>query len=126
MLQARGRGAMVKALASPATRAKWTAVGIHETPIAPVLARANKDSINLYAESLCKRLGFEVSRESGSWENGTAAVAAFLKRAGVSDKEYQLDDGCGLSKHNTISPHAITRVLVYDFCGKNVILTGGS
>jgi D-alanyl-D-alanine carboxypeptidase/D-alanyl-D-alanine-endopeptidase (penicillin-binding protein 4) len=83
------------------------------------LARANKDSVNLYAESLCKRLGHEASGQSGSWENGTAAVGAFLRKAGVADAEFKLDDGSGLSKQNAVSPHALVRVLAHDFCGKN-------
>jgi D-alanyl-D-alanine carboxypeptidase/D-alanyl-D-alanine-endopeptidase (penicillin-binding protein 4) len=99
--------------------ADWKVVGIHETPLAVVLARANKDSINLYAECLCKRLGHEVSQEPGSWENGAAAVGQFLRRVGAGPSEFQLDDGSGLSKHNVISPHALARVLEYDFCGKN-------
>ena len=59
---------------------KWQIVGIHETPIAPVLARCNKDSMNVYAESLCKRLGFESTRLVGSWENGTAAVGSIPEK----------------------------------------------
>ena len=94
-------------------------LGIHETALAVALARANKDSINLYAESLCKRLGHEVSHASGSWENGTAAVGAFLKKAGAPEAEFHLDDGSGLSKQNHISPHALVRVLTYDYFSKN-------
>ena len=109
-------------------------VGIHETPIDAVLGRANKDSINLYAESLCKRLGNDSATAgganaaapgtgglwvSGTWANGTAAVAAFLKRAGVPEAEFHLDDGCGLSKENRISPHALATVLTYDFFSRN-------
>jgi len=93
----------------------WQVVGIHETPLAPVIARCNKDSMNVYAESLCKRLGYETTKTSGSWENGTAAVGAFLKKAGVPDAEFKLDDGSGLSRGNAISPHALARVLIYDF-----------
>jgi D-alanyl-D-alanine carboxypeptidase/D-alanyl-D-alanine-endopeptidase (penicillin-binding protein 4) len=97
----------------------WKVVSIHETPLSIALARANKDSINLYAESLCKRLGHESSHASGSWENGTAAVGAFLKKAGVSESEFDLDDGSGLSKKNHISPGALVRVLTYDFFSPN-------
>jgi D-alanyl-D-alanine carboxypeptidase/D-alanyl-D-alanine-endopeptidase (penicillin-binding protein 4) len=97
----------------------WKIVGIHETPLAVALARANKDSINLYAECLCKRLGHEDFNEPGSWENGTAAVGKFLTRVGAAPSEFHLDDGSGLSKHNQISPHALARVLECDFCGKN-------
>ena len=83
----------------------WVVIGVHETPINTVLARANKDSMNLYAESLCKRLGYDVTHKSGSWENGTAAVGEFLKRIGVAESEFHIDDGCGLSKENSILAH---------------------
>ena len=36
----------------------WALLAVHETPLASVIYRANKDSMNLYAECLCKRLGF--------------------------------------------------------------------
>lgn len=98
---------------------EWKVIGVHETPLAVALARANKDSVNLYAESLCKRLGHEVSHESGSWENGTAAVGAFLKKAGIPDSEFHLDDGSGLSRQDHIAPHALIRVLTYDFFSPN-------
>jgi D-alanyl-D-alanine carboxypeptidase/D-alanyl-D-alanine-endopeptidase (penicillin-binding protein 4) len=99
--------------------AGWSILAIHETPLLTVIARANKDSMNLYAESLCKRLGFATTGQSGSWQNGTAAVGQFLKTAGVGDTEFKLDDGCGLSKENVISPHAIIRVLAYDYHSAN-------
>jgi D-alanyl-D-alanine carboxypeptidase/D-alanyl-D-alanine-endopeptidase (penicillin-binding protein 4) len=81
-----------------------------------VLARANKDSMNLYAEALCKRLGYETTHESGSWANGTAAVRKFLTDSvGVSGEELTLDDGCGLSKKNGISANALAQTLVHNF-----------
>ena len=97
----------------------WKVIGVHESPLSIALARANKDSVNLYAECLCKRLGHDVSHQPGSWENGTAAVGAFLSHIGVPDNEFKLDDGSGLSKHNVISPRALSRVLDYDFHCKN-------
>ncbi len=100
-------------------RSGWTVLGIHETPITVVLARANKDSMNLYAESLCKRLGFETAHATGSWENGTAAVSEFLKHVGVPETEHHLDDGSGLSKQNSIAARAIVRVLTYNYFSKN-------
>jgi D-alanyl-D-alanine carboxypeptidase/D-alanyl-D-alanine-endopeptidase (penicillin-binding protein 4) len=99
---------------------KWRTLAIHETPLTTVMARANKDSVNLYAESLCKRLGHEVSGgQPGSWDNGTAAVAAFLKSAGVDESQFQLDDGCGVSKKNTVSAEAFAKVLSHDFHSPN-------
>jgi D-alanyl-D-alanine carboxypeptidase/D-alanyl-D-alanine-endopeptidase (penicillin-binding protein 4) len=101
----------------------WEVIGVHETPLTTVLARANKDSMNLYAETLSKRLGHEAQapaeKKPGSWATGTVAVADFLRKIGVDEKEFALDDGCGLSKHNVISPHALTRVLTHEFHGRN-------
>lgn len=102
----------------PAEQA-WTPVAVHTTPLVAVLNRANKDSMNLYAESLCKRIGAEVTHQPGSWDNGTANVGSFLRSLGVAQDEFNLDDGCGLSKKNTISPHAIAMVLEHEFHGKS-------
>jgi D-alanyl-D-alanine carboxypeptidase/D-alanyl-D-alanine-endopeptidase (penicillin-binding protein 4) len=70
--------------------------------------------MNLYAEALCKRIGAATSGESGSWKNGTAANAAHLQKIGVDANEFHLDDGCGLSKENTISANALCQVLRYN------------
>lgn len=105
--------------ASMAKLPAGSVIAIHETPLAAVMARANKDSMNLYAEALCKRLGAEVSGQPGSWANGIPALKAFLIKAGVDPSQYALDDGCGLSHKNNISPLALTQVLSYDYFGPN-------
>jgi D-alanyl-D-alanine carboxypeptidase/D-alanyl-D-alanine-endopeptidase (penicillin-binding protein 4) len=97
----------------------WAVVAALDTKIATVLGRANKDSMNLYAECMCKRLGHETSGQAGSWENGPAAVGEFLKRIGVSESQFHLDDGCGLSRQNNVSPDAMLKVLIYNYSGKN-------
>src|SRR5439155_1042866 len=90
-----------------------------DTKISTVLDRANKESMNLYAECMCKRLGHEISGESGSWANGTAAVGAFLTRIGVPEAHFHLDDGCGLSRENNVTADAIVKILAYNFRGPN-------
>src|SRR6185436_1951745 len=65
-------------------------IAIHETPLTSVLSRANKESVNLYAESLCKLLGRETTGQPGSWQNGTAALGAFLESIGVAKGEFTL------------------------------------
>ena len=97
----------------------WSLLCVQATPLPAVMARCNKDSMNMYAESFCKRLGFAVSGKPGSWENGTAAVGAFLAHVGIDPQLYHLDDGCGLSKQNAIAAHALAMVLTYDFFSKN-------
>jgi D-alanyl-D-alanine carboxypeptidase/D-alanyl-D-alanine-endopeptidase (penicillin-binding protein 4) len=100
----------------------WQVLGLHETPLSAVISRANKDSINLYGECLCKRLGAATSGQPGSWDNGTAAVGDFLNRIGVPAEQFHLDDGCGLSKKNAISAGAITQVLVHNYFSPNAKL----
>jgi D-alanyl-D-alanine carboxypeptidase/D-alanyl-D-alanine-endopeptidase (penicillin-binding protein 4) len=96
----------------------WTLLAVHETPLASVIDRANKDSMNLYAECLCKRLGFAQSGE-GTWKNGTAAVSQFLRSLDIPSSQYTLDDGCGLSKNNAISAHLMVTVLTHDYFSPN-------
>ena len=102
----------------------WTLVAALETPMAPVLARANKDSENLYAEALLKRMGHAATGEPGSWTNGTAAAAEFLRKIGIDESHFQLDDGCGLSRNNAVSAGAITTLLAHNFhsTGKQLFL----
>ncbi len=96
-----------------------TVLAGHESTLVQVMSRANKDSQNLYAESLCKRTGHAASGKSGSWENGTAATAVFLRKAGAAEGTFKLDDGCGLSRNNGVSASAMTAALRYNFTGKN-------
>ncbi len=105
---------------SQVTAGKMSVVGTHETPLSAVISRANKHSINLYAESLCKRIGYDPATGApGSWETGGLATAAYLKSAGIPESDFSLADGCGLSKKNAISARALVRVLCYEFYGKN-------
>jgi D-alanyl-D-alanine carboxypeptidase/D-alanyl-D-alanine-endopeptidase (penicillin-binding protein 4) len=95
-------------------------LAVYETPLENILARANKDSVNLYAECLCKRLGAATTGESGSWENGIAAMRDFLtKSVGVDQDEFSFDDGCGLSRKNGVSANVLCRVLEHDWYGVN-------
>lgn len=84
-----------------------------ETPLLGILRRANKNSVNMMAEGLCKRLGHDASdgKDPGTWENGTAAVTAFARGLGVGPELLKLRDGSGLSPENRVAARAITMVL---------------
>lgn len=104
----------------------WQVLAVHETGLAMALARANKDSMNVYAEALAKRLAFEVSKPGpdgkkppADWKAAAAAMGAFMQRVGVPENQYSFDDGSGLSKQNAITPFAVTHVLAYDFFHAN-------
>lgn len=108
------RDATIRASAS-----EWSVLAVHETPIKQVLTRANKDSMNVYAEALWKRMGAAATGEPGSWENGAAAVGKYLASLGVPDNQFNLDDGSGLSRKNSVSPDLIIMLLRHQFHGKN-------
>ena len=95
---------------------EWTLLAVHETAMPTVLARTNKDSINLYAESLLKRIGHEATGEPGSWASGDAAVKDYLARIGVASAQaVHLDDGSGMSRENRVTAEALTAVLAQQF-----------
>lgn len=101
--------------ADPATRAQqWQVLCNFEMPLDWVIRRCNKDSMNLYAEAMCKRMGAAVSGQ-GTWQAGTAVTAGFLKQLGIPEEEFHLDDGCGLSRENQVTADAIVRVLMHGF-----------
>lgn len=111
---------LLKSPATPSTQPQLQVLAVYETPIENVISRANKDSINLYAECLCKRIGAAATGESGSTANGTAVMKDFVgKSVGIADNEFMFDDGCGLSRENGVSANAICRILEHDYFGPN-------
>jgi D-alanyl-D-alanine carboxypeptidase/D-alanyl-D-alanine-endopeptidase (penicillin-binding protein 4) len=77
----------------------------HETPIVPVLAVCNKRSQSFFAEQILKTIGAE-RRGKGSWDNGRAEVADFLRSLGLEPSRYELADGSGRSRNNRASASA--------------------
>lgn len=79
------------------------------TPISTVITRCNQDSDNLYAESLLKRLGHDVTDQPGSWTNGPAVVRLVLsKHLGPNAAtQLRMADGSGLSRDNRVTADLI-------------------
>ncbi len=88
-------------------------IAMAETPLLAVIKRANTNSLNMMAEGLCKRLGHDATGKPGSWENGTAAVVAYMQKLGVPGDLVKLDDGSGLSSKTHIAPRALTAALAH-------------
>lgn len=84
-----------------------------QTTLPVVLRRCNKDSRNLYAEALLKRMGHAYTGSPGSWENGAAAVRGFLSQTlGTQAAVVQLCDGSGLAHDNRVSARVLVNLLV--------------
>lgn len=89
------------------------AIAAVHTPIADVLRRCNADSENLYAESLLKRLGNAVTKDSGSWNNGGAVLRMVIgqKLGPAYAASTTISDGSGLSRANQVAPATFTKWL---------------
>jgi len=81
-------------------------VAIITTPLEDVLRRINTNSHNMYAESVLKRVGYEITSDPGSWENGSAVVRMILaERIGANAVETTIiSDGSGMSRENRVTP----------------------
>lgn len=78
-------------------------------PLGEDLTRTNKESQNLHAELLIRRVG--LTRGSGSIDAGVAAVEAMLNQAGVARTAWDLSDGSGMSTYNRAAPRAVVALL---------------
>jgi D-alanyl-D-alanine carboxypeptidase/D-alanyl-D-alanine-endopeptidase (penicillin-binding protein 4) len=72
-----------------------------------VMWRINKSSQNLFADAMFKLMG------NGTWEGGSDAVHAFLKKAGIDDADYKVVDGSGLSRENRVTARLMTDLLAH-------------
>lgn len=78
-------------------------------PLAEDIIRINKDSQNLHAELLLRRIG--LARGDGSIAGGVAGIEAMMARAGAARTGWDLSDGSGMSTYNRISPRAMIALL---------------
>ncbi len=84
-----------------------------QTPLQAVLNRTNRDSYNLYAECLLKRMAVKATGYQGSFGGGCAVVRqAVAKRLGEDAlKGYHQVDGCGLSKDNRVTARMMAQLV---------------
>ena len=93
----------------------------YTTPLADCLARCNKNSLGLAAESLFKKIGAQGNPDgkNGSWERGRQLVCKYLSELGLDESQYYIDDGSGLSRQNELTAYAITTVLLDVYRGRD-------
>lgn len=79
-------------------------------PLFSILAETNKASNNFFAEQLLRRIGYAYRKE-GTADAGLDAIKVYLNALGITEKNFYIIDGCGLSRKNRISPSAIVKLL---------------
>ncbi|MBI5722903.1 MAG: D-alanyl-D-alanine carboxypeptidase/D-alanyl-D-alanine-endopeptidase [Planctomycetes bacterium] len=76
------------------------------TPLAAVLARANKNSLNMAAECVFLRAG------DGTWKGSAKLMQdALAEKFGLDDQGLAVCDGSGLAQTNRVSPANIVKLL---------------
>lgn len=75
-----------------------------------LVGRCNERSINIYAEAFLKTIGKTVKND-GTSRAGIEAVRAYWQQQGVSLDGLKMTDGCGLSRHNAVTPLFMTRFM---------------
>jgi D-alanyl-D-alanine carboxypeptidase/D-alanyl-D-alanine-endopeptidase (penicillin-binding protein 4) len=92
----------------------------YKTPLTDCLARCNKDSFGLVAESLLKTVAAHtLGGSGGSWQVGQKVLTDYLTSLSVSQSEFNIDDGSGLSRENKLSANCLTAVLLDMYKSKN-------
>ena len=94
---------------------------IYKTSMSDVFERCNKDSLNMAAESLVKTISAENTMGSinGEWNHGFVLIGRYLTSLGIEPGQLTLDDACGLSRKNRVSPAAMATVLCDMYESKN-------
>ena len=100
---------------------KFKELAEYTTPIADCLARCNKNSLQIAAESLLKTMAGRAiaDAKNGSWAKGRELIHQYLLELGIGEEEFYVDDGSGLSRQNKLSANAITTVLLDVYKGRN-------
>ncbi len=83
-------------------------IAMNKTPLIEFLKPINKNSNNFYAEHLFLIIGGEYSGGYGSPFDASQAINSFLKSIHIYNKDFNIVDGSGISRKNSIS----TRMLV--------------
>lgn len=88
----------------------------HSKPLHTLVNKMLKESDNIIAGSLLKKMGEFYSKSPGSWQNGGDAVKHILsKKAAMDATDLTIVDGSGLSRENKIKPSQMIQVLDFAY-----------
>ncbi len=81
-------------------------------PVVEIVMEMMKESDNLYANALFKKIGQVCGGAPGSYQKGASGLRDFLKRGPAIDPSNMVIlDGCGQSRYNLVSPSQMIQML---------------
>ena len=105
---------------SPALPAPVEIASLQSPPFSVIATHTLKPSQNQYTELILRTLGktqavptTDGTRTRDDEEAGLEVVRSFLRQAGVSDSETNLNDGSGLSRNDLISANTTVALLTF-------------
>ncbi len=85
---------------------------VEESPeLADLLKFVNKNSNNFMTEQILKTLAAEKTGKPGRTDAGVKILTQHLQELGFSPKDFQVENGSGLSRNTRISPKALVTIL---------------
>ncbi len=84
-------------------------------PVSQLLQHMMKNSDNLYADCLFKKIGAHHTGLPGSWQNGGQALKNLFEKMKLDPKTVIIVDGSGKSRYNLISPAHIVAMLQWAY-----------
>lgn len=86
-----------------------------------ILIEMLKDSDNLVADAIFKKIGELYSGTQGNWQNSRKAIHHILNQdADINFKHAMYIDGAGLSRYNLMSPHEMLKLLDFAYRNKTI------
>ncbi|MFN3939224.1 MAG: D-alanyl-D-alanine carboxypeptidase/D-alanyl-D-alanine-endopeptidase [Chitinophagales bacterium] len=90
-------------------------IHVHKSaPLSAIIKETNGKSINLYAEALLKTIGYE-KMKTGTQAASIKAVRNFWTTNGFSLKGFNMEDGSGLSRLNTMTAYQMASFMMFGF-----------
>ena len=84
---------------------------IESPPLSRLVEVANKESNNLICEVLLKELAIRLKGGKYLYQ-GPDVIREWIRKMGISDKEFFIEDGSGLSSRNGVSSKAMTELML--------------
>jgi D-alanyl-D-alanine carboxypeptidase/D-alanyl-D-alanine-endopeptidase (penicillin-binding protein 4) len=81
-------------------------------PLKDIIRFLNHDSVNLFAEHLCKHLAY-VETGKGTTAGGLEVIRKFWAQKGTDTGGMYLADGSGLSRFNAVTARQVTEILYF-------------
>jgi D-alanyl-D-alanine carboxypeptidase/D-alanyl-D-alanine-endopeptidase (penicillin-binding protein 4) len=86
-------------------------------PFSEIAAKTMKPSQNMFTETILRTLGEQLGRKTGDTRDsdavGLEAVKSFLTSIGIPQDAVDQYDGCGMSRHDQVTPSAVVALYTY-------------